>query len=87
MADQIEKCEKEKRAAIMSDATDKIRKEFLESQIGKTLEVLAEEYHDGFVQGFTKNYTPVKIACNETLHGIIKAEIISVEDDFCIGKI
>jgi len=86
MTDQIEKYEKEKRAAIMSSTTDKIRKDFLESQIGKTLEVLVEEYHDGFVQGFTKNYTPVKIACNENLHGIIKAEIISVDGDFCIGK-
>ncbi len=87
MADQIEKCEKEKRASIMSTAAEKIRKDFLESQLGKTLEVLVEEYHDGFAQGYTKNYTPVKIACDETLHGIIKTEIISVEDDFCIGKI
>lgn len=87
MADQIEKSEKERRAAIMSTAADKIRKEFLESQIGKTLEVLVEEYHEGFAQGFTKNYTPVKIACGENLHGIIKTEITAVDGDFCIGKI
>lgn len=87
MPSQIEKCEKEKRAAVMSAAAEKIRKDFLECQVGKTLEVLIEEYHDEFAQGYTKNYTPVKIASNENLHGIIKTEIISVDGDFCIGKL
>ncbi len=87
MADQIEKSEKEKRAALMSAAAEKIRKDFLENQIGKTLEVLVEEYHDGYAQGFTANYTPVRIACCENLHGIIKTEITAVDGDFCIGTI
>lgn len=87
MADQIEKSEKEKRAALMSSAAEKIRKDFLESQIGRTLEVLVEEYHDGYAQGFTANYTPVRISCCENLHGIIKTEITAVDGDFCIGKI
>lgn len=87
MPDQIEKSEKEKRAAIMSDTAEKIRKAFLESQVGKTLEVLVEDYHGGYAQGFTPNYTPVKIACEENLHGIIKTEITAVDGDFCIGKI
>ncbi len=87
MPDQIEKAEKEKRAAIMGTAADKIRKDFLESQIGKTLEVLIEEYHESFAQGFTKNYTPVRIACSENLHGIVKTKITAVDSDFCIGEI
>ena len=87
MENQLEKCEKERRAAIMSAAADEIRKNFLESQVGKTLEVLAEEYHEGYVQGFTANYTPVRIACEENLHGIIKTEITAVDGDFCVGEI
>lgn len=87
MADQIEKSEKERRAAKMSTACEKIRKDFLERQIGNTLEVLVEEYHDGYAQGYTKNYTPVKIACKENLHGIIKTKITAVDGDFCIGEI
>ncbi len=86
MPNQIEKCEKEKRVAIMSETTEAIRKEFLERQIGKTLEVLIEEYHDGFAQGYTANYTPVRIASDEELHGIIKTEITAVDGDFCVGK-
>lgn len=87
MPNQVEKAEKERRAAIMSDACEEIRQNFLKSQIGKTLEVLVEEYHDGFAQGYTANYTPVKIACCDSLHGIIKTEITAVDGDFCIGKI
>lgn len=87
MENQIEKSEKERRASIMSNAADRIRTEFLGNQIGKTLEVLIEEHHDGFAQGYTANYTPVKIPCECEIHGIIKTEITAVDGDFCIGKI
>lgn len=86
MQNQIEKSEKERRAAKMSEACDKIRNDFLNAQIGKTLEILIEEYHDGFSQGYTANYTPVKIPC-ENAHGIVKAEIIDVDGDCCVGKL
>ncbi len=86
MPNQIEKSEKERRAALMSKACDAIRNAFLESQIGKTLDVLIEEYHDGYAQGYTANYTPVKIPC-ENSHGFVKTEIIGVDGDFCVGKI
>ncbi len=87
MANQVEKCEKERRAAIMSDAAEEIRQNFLKNQIGMVLEVLIEEYHGGFAQGYTANYTPVKIACDDDIHGIIKTEITAVDGDFCIGMI
>lgn len=86
MAIQIEKREKERRAALMSGTCDKIRNDFLYGQIGKTVDVLIEEYHNGYAQGYTANYTPVKIACKD-IHGIIKAIITAVDGDFCIGKI
>ncbi len=87
MANQVENAEKSRRAAIMIEETEKIRKAFLESQIGKTLEILPEEFHDGIMQGYTANYTPVRILGAENTKEIIKAEIIAVEDDFCIGKV
>lgn len=86
MTNQVENAEKSRRAAVMIEETEKIRKAFLEAQIGKTLEVLPEEFHDGFVQGYTANYTPVRIFGAENVKGIIKAEITSVEDDFCLGN-
>ncbi len=88
MTDQIDKSEKEKRAAEMIAVTEKIKLDFMTAQIGKTIEILVEEYHNGFAQGYTANYTPVKIPCEcDRLHGIIKAEITDVCDDFCIGKL
>lgn len=87
MKEQVEKGEKERRAAEMSKTADEIRRKFLENQIGKALEVLIEEYHEGFAQGYTANYTPVKIPCSCNIHGIIKAEITAVDGDFCMGKI
>ena len=87
MANQVENAEKARRAAIMTEETEKIRKAFLVSQVGKVLEVLPEEFHNGFMQGYTANYTPVRIIGAENEKEIVRAEIISVEDDFCIGKI
>ena len=87
MTNQVENAEKSRRAAIMIEETEKIRKAFLQQQIGKVLEVLPEEFHDGFVQGYTANYTPVRILGADNSKEIIKAEIVSVQDDFCIGKV
>ncbi|MGN0573689.1 MAG: tRNA (N(6)-L-threonylcarbamoyladenosine(37)-C(2))-methylthiotransferase MtaB [Acutalibacteraceae bacterium] len=87
MKEQVDKHEKERRAAQMIEATEKIRRQYLESQIGKTLEILVEEHHGGFAQGYTANYTPVKIISDERLHGIVKAKITAVDGDFCVGEI
>lgn len=87
MPNQVESAEKSRRAAIMASEAEQIRKAFLEAQIGKILEVLPEEYHGGFVQGYTANYTPVRIVADSVPQGIIKTEITSVEGDFCIGKL
>ena len=87
MKEQVDKHEKERRAAEMIEATEKMRRQYLESQIGKTLEILVEEHHGGFAQGYTANYTPVKIISEERLHGIVKAKITAVDGDFCVGEI
>lgn len=83
---QIEKSVKEKRSHIMIEKTEAIRQNFLRSQIGKTVDVLFETRHsDGYIEGYTKNYTPVKakekLPCGE----ISKVKITDVDGDFCIG--
>lgn len=88
MTDQVEKSEKARRAAIMIEETDKIRAGFLKRQIGKVLEILPEEYHQGCVQGYTANYTPVKIlGLSDLPDGFIKTKITAVDGDMCIGEI
>ncbi|MDE6154851.1 MAG: MiaB/RimO family radical SAM methylthiotransferase, partial [Eubacterium sp.] len=60
--DSVPKQEKEKRAAIMIDETEKIRKKYLKDLIGKDVEVLFEnEIESDTYQGYTKSYLPVRI--------------------------
>ncbi len=88
MPDQVEKSEKSRRASIMIEETEKIRADFLKNQIGKTLEILPEEFHQGCVQGYTANYTPVKIfGVTKMPKGFIKTKITAVDGDMCIGEI
>ncbi|MBQ5677276.1 MAG: tRNA (N(6)-L-threonylcarbamoyladenosine(37)-C(2))-methylthiotransferase MtaB [Clostridia bacterium] len=86
MDGQIEKSVKTVRVAELSKIADKIRNEFLEKQIGKTLSVLIESRQsDNMYLGYTANYTPVK--CENGVVGEIKDVVItSVENDYCIGE-
>ncbi|MGN0520307.1 MAG: tRNA (N(6)-L-threonylcarbamoyladenosine(37)-C(2))-methylthiotransferase MtaB [Candidatus Fimenecus sp.] len=57
---QIEKCEKDRRAAELLAVAAEIRRAFLQNQIGKTVEVLCEhKTENGLHFGYTANYTPV----------------------------
>ncbi len=84
---QIEKSVKEKRSHIMIEKTEEVRQNFLKSQIGKTVDVLFETRHsDGYIEGYTKNYTPVKVKGNLPCGEIAKIKITAVDGDFCVGK-
>lgn len=84
---QLEKSVKEKRSHVMIEKTEEVRRNFLRSQIGKTVEVLFETRHsDGYTEGYTKNYTPVKIKKELPCGVIAKAVITDVDGDFCIAE-
>lgn len=86
--EQIEKKVKEVRSHIMIEETEKIRLAFLKSQIGKEVEVLLETRHDdGFTEGYTKNYTPVKVKGTHPCGKLVTAKITSVDGDFCVGEV
>lgn len=89
MKPQISKNEKAKRSRLMIAAAQEIRKEFLESQLGATVEVLLEEHaQSGMMQGYTPNYTPVRVAGENLSPGrICRVKIIGVEDDLCVGNV
>lgn len=85
--EQLTKATKEKRAAQLSAITDEIRKEFLKEQIGKTVEVLFETEKNGYCEGYTKNYTPVRVLSDKKCKGkFLEVEITQAENDYCIGK-
>ncbi len=79
---------KDKRAAVLIEITEKIRADYLKEQIGKQVEVLFETQRDGYYEGYTKNYTPVRIYTEENLHGkILNVTITEAKDDYCIAML
>ena len=84
---QISKQEKSNRSKRMIEVTNQTEKEFLESQIGKTVSVLFETNENGFSEGYTKNYTRVKVK-TETAHSgeILNVKLISAKNGYCIGE-
>lgn len=87
--DSVPKQEKERRAFKMSDETEKIRKDYFESLIGKTVCVLFEnEIFSGCYQGYTKNYIPVRIKCDENIVGKeINVTVTDLNDEYCFAKL
>jgi len=87
MDGQIQKNVKAQRVHELSTVAERIRNDFLNAQIGKTLSVLIEtRQNDGMYLGYTPNYTPVKVNSEVKIGEIANVEIYSTEDDFCIGR-
>lgn len=86
--DSVPKHIKEKRAAVMIEETEKIRKEYLKTLIGRRTEVLFEnEISKGVYQGYTKTYLPVRIKSSENLIGqLLTVKIKDYCDEFCIAE-
>ncbi len=85
---QLDNSVKSQRSKIMIEAANSTRKEFLESQIGRSEAVLFEQTDkNGLWVGYTKNYTPVKIKSDKPLNGmILNVKLCAVNGDFCIGE-
>ena len=81
--------EKERRSRAMIAAANDLRNTFLNAQCGKTEPVLFEQRDEaGLFEGYTKNYTPVKVRCDRDLHGkILPVRLVSVFGDACLGEL
>ena len=78
----------EQRTATMIEETEKIRASYLESLIGRRLNVLAEtEDRNGFVNGYTANYTPVKLPAGCECGKYYDVTVIGVADGACHVKL
>ncbi len=80
---------KRQRSAIMIENALKCQTDFLNSQVGITSPVLYENRaKDGFYEGYTPNYTLVRVKSDKNISGeIIDTKLVSVENDYCIGEI
>ena len=88
LPDQISNAQKSDRSRRMIKAADEAEEKFLESQIGKVFPVLFETVQDGQLQGYTPNYTLVKVNTETPVTGkILNVKIISAQKDYCVGEI
>ena len=85
---QVDGAIKEKRTQKMLALAEKLEKNFLNSQVGKTGEVLVEQEQDGLFEGFTKNYAKVKFSsCKELKGRIVKVTLRESHDGFLLGEL
>ncbi len=85
---QLDRKTKEERAHKMIALTNEIRADFLNSQIGKAVEVLAEtKDENGVCTGYTANYTPIRIISGAECGEYYRIKITAADNDSCEGVI
>ncbi len=86
--DDVPKRVKEERASIMIKTTEDIKNKYLESLVGKTVNVLFEnEVEPNVYQGYTKSYFAVRIHSNKNIIGQeLDVKIKTYNDDYCIAE-
>lgn len=89
MPDQLPNAVKEGRSRRMIDLTKRTRADFLRTQVGRRESVLFESRcENGVYEGYTMNYTPVRVASGENLCGKLKQVFITEAfGDYCSGKL
>ncbi|MCI1964799.1 MAG: tRNA (N(6)-L-threonylcarbamoyladenosine(37)-C(2))-methylthiotransferase MtaB [Oscillospiraceae bacterium] len=86
---QVDPKVKEDRSHRMIAAAQKTRSAFLQSQCGLTESVLFEQQcSTGVYEGYTANYTPVRIHSGEDVRGkILPVHIMESTEEFCLAKL
>ena len=80
---------KHERAEIMLEHTLAEQRGFMQSQVGLIEPVLFEtRAKDGFTEGYTRNYTKVKVSDDNIICGqIADVRITQAHDDYCVGEL
>lgn len=80
---------KESRSKQMLSLTLKTRAQFLLCQVGKTEQVLFETTcKNGMYEGYTENYTPVRVYSPSSLCGkLLPVQITDAREDWCEGML
>lgn len=88
MPGQLTAAEKQERCRQLLQTAANVETAFLQTQAGKTAQVLFETCKDGFYEGYTENYTRVKVSSAQDLCGCIRKVMITQADrSFCYGKL
>ena len=85
---EVEKSTKLERSEKMIAAASETQQEFLQKQLNTTQSVLFEIYKKGIAEGYTENYTRVKVkSAKDISNKIFNVYLVGVEGDCLLGEI
>lgn len=88
LPNQVSRREKAERSRLMSETAAKTEERFLAAQVGKICNVLFETAEDGYAEGYTENYSRVRVKSENSFCGnIMPVKISSAEGTYCMGEI
>ncbi len=88
LPNQVSRAEKEKRSREMIRVCKECEQEFLNSLIGKRMNVLFETADNNIYSGYSENYTQIKVKSETDLRGqIISACIKAAKEGYCEAEI
>ncbi len=86
--DHLTNAVKAERSARMIAVTSETAEDFRRSQINKICSFLPEtEVESNVYDGYTENYTPVRVAMTKTDYNPVKIKITDTADGYCIGEL
>lgn len=85
MDGKIDEHEKKERSRRIIEVSHELEMNYMKKFINKEVDVLIEEFKDGYSYGHTGNYLHVKINKELPHNEIVKVTIKSIEYPYCIG--
>ena len=86
MDNKIDNGEKKQRARRLIEVSKELEIDYMKKFIGQDVDVLVEEYKDGYSFGHTGNFLYVKIKGEKPHNEIIKVKVKDVEYPYVIGE-
>ena len=86
MSNKIDEHEKKERSRRLIEVSKELEIDYMKKFIGKEVEVLVEEYKDGYSYGHTGNYLYVKINRELPHNEMINVTIKNIEYPYVIGE-
>ena len=86
MDNKLDNATKKERSRRLIEVSEELEKNYMSKFIDKEVEVLVEEYKDGYSYGHTGNFLYVKIKGEYPHNSYKKVRIINIEYPYCIGE-
>jgi threonylcarbamoyladenosine tRNA methylthiotransferase MtaB len=86
MSNKIDEHEKKERSRRLIEVSKELEINYMSKFIGSDVEVLIEEYKDGYSYGHTGNFLYVKINKELPHNEIVKVKVVDVEYPYVIGE-